>query len=149
MKKIVILLLVFTFAGTVFSADNAFMDRQKKLIEKEEELKKEEARLNALKKETEEKINKYNEILKKIETLHSKIEKIKEGNVSHLTKLYETMNTKNAAQRLSQLDEETAAKIILKMKPKIASEILANMEPAKAASITTLLINPEKKIPTK
>lgn len=149
MRYIVCLILFFSLTFSAFATDNTLIDRQKKLIEKEEQIKKEEERLKILKKEIEDKINKYNDTLKKIELLHNKIEKMKEENVFHLVKLYEIMSPKNSAQRLSQLDEETAAKIILKMKPKIASEVLTNMEPSKAAFITILLASPEKKIPLK
>jgi flagellar motility protein MotE (MotC chaperone) len=106
-----------------------------------------------MKEIAEEKIKKYNEILSKIEELNAnidkKIEGFKDNNINQMAKLYANMSPKNAAQRLAQLDDETSAKIIMKMSQKNASEILSNMEPAKAASITKVLTQIEKKIPTK
>lgn len=152
MKSFLIGLLIFCTVPAYAESTN-LMDREKRIIKKEEELKKEEERLNALKKEVEEKIKKYSEILSKIENLNIEIDKkiasFKDNNINQLAKLYASMSPKNAAQRLAQLDDETAAKIIMKMSQKNASEILSSMEAGKAASITKYLTQNEKKVPTR
>lgn len=152
--RMVLTMLLFVFCTVpVFGDSFNMLEREKKIIKREEELKKEEEKLMALKKEVEEKIRKYSDILTRIESLNAnidkKIESFKDNNINQLAKLYSSMSPKNAAQRLAQLDDETAAKIIMKMSQKNASEILSSMEVAKAASITKYLTQIEKKIPAK
>ncbi len=119
------------------------------LAEKEEAMKIEEERLNALRKDVDERINKYESLLKEIEHAINKIEAIKNERIAHLIKIYEAMPAEEAALRLSALDESTAKKVILGMKNKKAAAVLAAMDPKKAASMTESMANPVKKIPAR
>lgn len=123
--------------------------KQTELKDKESFLKQEEKRLEALKKDVDERIEKYTKILTQIENLLKKIEQVKEQNFEHIVKTYETMPPEEAAQRLSSLDEELLVKIILRMKPKKAAAIMALMDTKKAASITQSMNSIEKKFPTR
>ncbi|MBI4688637.1 MAG: hypothetical protein HY756_12840 [Nitrospirae bacterium] len=138
-------------AANAASASNT-QDASKKnieLTEKEEALKKEEAELKALRKDVEEKIEKYTKLLGDIEDAIKKIETGREAAMEHVIKAYESMSSEDAASRLSALDESTAIKIILKMKSKKAGAVIALMETKKAAAITEGIASVVKKFPTK
>ncbi len=121
--------------------------KQTELKDKELFLKQEEKRLEALKKDVDERIEKYTKILTQIENVLKKIEQAKDQNFEHIIKTYETMPPEEAAQRLSSLDEELLVKIILRMKPKKAAAVMALMDAKKAASITQSISSIEKKFP--
>ncbi|MCX8031688.1 MAG: hypothetical protein N3A59_08960 [Thermodesulfovibrionales bacterium] len=121
--------------------------KQAELREKEIFLRQEEKRLQALKKEVEEKVEKYNNILTQIDNLIKKLEYIKEQNFEHIVKTYENMPAEEAAERLSSINEELLVKILLKMKPKKTAAIIAAMDSKKAAAITQSMSTIEKKFP--
>jgi flagellar motility protein MotE (MotC chaperone) len=119
------------------------------LKEKEDHLKREEQRLNILKKAVEEKIETYTKLLAQVEATIKKVEQVKGEKLENVVKAYEAMPPEDAAARLSVLDDVTALLIMSRMKSKKAGAIIALMEPRKAAAITksmtTLpLANPEK-----
>lgn len=119
------------------------------LSEKEETIKREEERLNALRKDLDKRINNYESLLKEIENAINKIEAIKNERIDHLIKTYESMPADKAALQLSELDEQIAIRILLGMKNKKAAAIMAAMDPAKAIPIARGMANPVKKFPTK
>lgn len=140
------------FAVYAFAQDDpAKADDKKKaeLVSKEEALQKEEQRLNALKKDVDERIDKYTKILAKIEEAIKNLETVRNERMEHLVKTYEAMPNEDAAARLSALDEPTAVKIIVKMKSKKAGGVMALMATDKAAAITGGILTAEKKIPIK
>ncbi len=127
-----------------------FLEKKKiELSEKEEALKREEARLNAIKKDVDERIAEYNKLLDKIEDAIKTLDAQKNERIDHLVKTYEAMPNEEAAIRLSSIDETTAVRIISKMKTKKAGAVIAAMEPSKAASISMGMVNATKKFPTK
>jgi flagellar motility protein MotE (MotC chaperone) len=119
------------------------------LAEKAEALKREEERLNALRKDMDERIDKYTKVLNEIEEVLKKLEAVKNERMEYLSKTYESMPADEAALRLSEIDEPTAIKIILGMKNKKAAAVIAAMDPKKAASITKSMSNIVKKIPAR
>lgn len=123
--------------------------RNIELAEKEETLKREEERLNALRKDLDERINKYESLLNEIENAINKIEVIRDERIKHLIKTYEAMPADRAALQLSELDEQVAIKILHGMKNKKAAAIMASMDSAKAISIAKGMANPVKKIPAR
>lgn len=123
--------------------------KQKKLKEKEEELKKEEERLMALRKDIDERIERYSRLLAQIEDLLKDLRKSRDERLEQVVKTYEAMPPEEAAARISELDEKTATRILSMMKPKKASSIMAAMEPKKVASLTTGILKIEKKFPTR
>lgn len=146
------LIYCFSFPLTSYAQDDMFKlieKKQAELKDKEVLLKQEEKRLEALKKDIDERIEKYTKILAQLENVLKKIEQIREQNFEHIVKTYETMPPEEAAQRLSILDEELLVKIILKMKPKKAAAIMAFMDSKKAASVTQSISSIEKKFPSK
>jgi flagellar motility protein MotE (MotC chaperone) len=154
---VVIFILSLYITGFIFNsaayAQNdllkAVEKKQMELKERETQIRQEEKRIEALKKDVDERIEKYSKILAQIENLLKKIEQAKEHNFEHLVKTYETMPPEEAAARLMVLDEELAVKIILKMKYKKAAAIMASMDTKKAANITQSISAIEKKFPTR
>ncbi len=131
----------FTSAHPENDIVQAIEKKQKEIENKEALLKKEEERLGILRKDIEEKIKKYTEILTQIEKALKELDKIKEERLNHVVKLYESMPPEEAAIKLSALDEETAVTIILNMKSKKAGSILALIESQKAATITKRILD--------
>ena len=106
------------------------------LKEKEDFLKREEQRLNTLKKAVEEKIEAYTKLLAQVEATVKKIEQVKGEKLENVVKAYEAMPPEEAATRLSALDETTTLLIMSRMKSKKAGAIIGLMEPHKAAALT-------------
>jgi flagellar motility protein MotE (MotC chaperone) len=106
------------------------------LKEKEEALKSEEERLAALRKDVEEKIAAYTQLLARVQSALAKLETVKGEKMENVVKAYEAMAAEDAAVRLSALDESTALKILTRMKSKKAGAAIAAMTPHKAASLT-------------
>jgi len=109
------------------------------LKEKEETLKRDEVRLNALKKEVEAKIEAYSRLLAQMEAVLKRVEQAKGDTIENVVKAYEVMSPEDAAVRITALDNDTALRIMTHMKSKKAGAIIAVMEPHKAAAITQRL----------
>lgn len=144
------LLPFFCVAGVVWAQDDMLLFIQKKqreLKEREESLLQREERLKALKQDIDERMAKYEKLLEQLESALKKIEHAQEEKIDSVVKAYEVMPPEEAAERLSELPEGTAVKILYKMKPKKAGTIMANMDSKKVASITERLTSIEKNFP--
>jgi len=144
-------MLCLLFTASSYAQDDmiAFIEKkQKEIKEKETSLLKEEERLKILRKDLDERIEKYTNLLNQIETVLKKLEQIQDEKIEHVVKAYEVMPPEEAATRLAALPEITAIKIIKKMKPKKAGIIMAYMDPQKVASLTEGLTKFEKNFPT-
>jgi len=142
-----VLLSVFCLASEVSAQDDSIKlveTKRLELKEKEETLKREEERVNALRKDVEEKIGNYSQLLARIERALKKIDQVKDEKILNVVKAYESMPAEDAAARISALDDDTALLILLKMKAKKAGAVMALIEPRKAAyltrSMTSLLV---------
>jgi len=126
-------------APAVSAQDDALKLVETKRIElkdKEEQLKREEERLNALRKDVDEQIAAYTRLLDRVESALRKVEQARNEQLENIVKAYEVMAAENAAARLSALDNQTALQILTHMKSKKAGAIIAAMAPGKAASLT-------------
>jgi flagellar motility protein MotE (MotC chaperone) len=123
--------------------------KRSQLAEKEEALKKEEERIKILRKELDEKIDRYTKLLARMEEVLKSMDTAKGEQYEHLVKTYEAMPNEEAAARLSALDEQTAVKIIVRMKSKKAGAVMAAMAPNKVAVLTEGMISITKKFPTR
>lgn len=123
--------------------------KKSEIAEKEEALKKEEERLKALKKELDEKIDRYTKLLARMEEILKSMDSAKGEQYEHLIKAYEAMPNEDAAARLTALDEQTAITILVRIKSKKAGTIMAAMDTKKAASLTEGMMSMAKKFPTK
>jgi flagellar motility protein MotE (MotC chaperone) len=144
-------MLCLLFTASSYAQDDmiAFIEKkQKEIKEKETSLLKEEERLKILRKDLDERIEKYTNLLNQIETVLKKLEQAQDEKIEHVVKAYEVMPPEEAATRLAALPEITAIKIIKKMKPKKAGIIMAYMDPQKVASLTEGLTKFEKNFPT-
>lgn len=117
------------------------------LTEKEEALKREEERLRALKKELDEKIDRYTKLLGRMEEVLRSMDAAKGEQYEHLIRAYEAMPNEDAAARLSALDEHTAIKILVRIKSKKAGAVMAAMDSKKAATLTEGMMSMAKKFP--
>ncbi|MEW6721132.1 MAG: hypothetical protein AB1346_11840 [Thermodesulfobacteriota bacterium] len=117
------------------------------LAARERELRAEEERLLALRKEVEGKIAKYEKLLADAETKGKKEREEGEAKSDQLVKLFEGMPPEDAAARLEALDEKTASFILGRMKGRKASNVLAVMDPKHAASLVRRMAGGVKNFP--
>lgn len=140
MKRAVFIILgFFIFCSPAYSAAVAENTPDKQNIElsqKEEAIKKETERLKTLKKEVEDDILKYTQLLQQIEKSLAQAEDIGNKRLKHVSKAYEAMPPEDAAARLSGLDDETAVLILLKMESKKAGLVIGMMDARKATNLT-------------
>lgn len=142
--------LIFTIS--VYAQDDMirFVEKkQQEIKEKESALLKEEERLKVLRKDIDERIEKYARLLNQLENILKKLEQVQDEKFEHVVKAYEVMPPEEAAERLSALPELTAVKIIRKMKPKKAGAVMTFMDLKKVASLTESMTKIEKNFPTK
>ncbi|HTG01905.1 MAG TPA: hypothetical protein VK654_15090 [Nitrospirota bacterium] len=138
----VFLFLVCTTAALALDDMTKFIESKRiELKEKEEQLKREEERLNALRKDVDEKIAAYNKLLAKVEATLKQVDTAKGEKLENVVKAYEIMGAEDAAVRLSTLDEPTALQILSRMKSKKAGAVIAAMTPRKAAALTRRMAN--------
>lgn len=110
--------------------------KRAELQEREAAIKREEERIAAMRREADQRIDKYTKLLAKIEDALKRLEQAKTERMQAVVKVYESMPAEEAAARLSALDEETALVIIKGMKSKKAGAVMSFMEPRKAAELT-------------
>lgn len=121
--------------------------KQKEMKEREDALSRKEERLKALQRDIEERMAKYEKLLDRLETALKKLEHSQEEKIDSVVKAYEVMPPGEAADRLSELPEELAIRILRKMKPKKAGPIMASMDVKKVASLTERMTTIEKIFP--
>jgi flagellar motility protein MotE (MotC chaperone) len=140
------------FTALSYAQDNtlAFIgEKQREIKDRENALRKEEERLKILRKDMDERLEKYTNLLNQLENVLNKLESLQDEKFDRVVKAYESMPPEDAATRLSALPEQTAVKIIKKMKPKKIGVIMANMDPQKVASLTEGITKFEKIFPTR
>ncbi len=144
-KKLLVLgfaAVLFLLTSAIHAQDDpikAIETKRVELMEKEEALKRDEVRLNALKKEVEARIETYTRLLDRMEAMLKRVDQVKGDTIENVVKAYEAMPPEDAAVRISALDNNTALRIMTRMKSKKAGAIIAVMEPKKAATLTQRL----------
>ena len=142
MKRLVIgVLISLILSCNVYAQDEfdiaSVMEKQRlELTQKEEILKKETERLRTIKREVEEGIVKYSEILKQIDKSLIKAEEIGNKRLKHVAKAYEAMQPEDAASRLTGLEASIAVQILLKMNSKKAGLVIGMMDTTRATLLT-------------
>jgi len=111
-------------------------EKRLELKEREDALKRDDQRLTALKKDVDEKIQTYTELLARVEDALRRVEQVKGDKIENVVKAYESMPAEDAAVRLAALDNDTALLILTRMKSKKVGAAMALMEPHKAAALT-------------
>jgi len=129
-----------------FSCRDRDMDMIEAVRRKESELKRREEALaerERLLKEIRDDIAKKGRSLRarlqKIKELKEQIERYNGTKVTHLVKIYENMAPKDAAERLSRLDDATAVLILGHMKEKKAGKILGFVDVTKSVKLSRML----------
>ena len=142
MKRLIFGVLVsLIFSCNVYAQEDldvaSVIEKQRlELIQKEEILKKETERLRTIKKEVEEGIVKYNDILKQIDKSLIKAAEIGNKRLKHVAKAYEAMQPEDAASRLTGLEASIAVQILLKMNSKKAGLVIGMMDTTRATLLT-------------
>ena len=111
-------------------------EKRLELKAREDALKRDELRLTALKKDVDEKIQTYTELLSRVEAALKRVEQVKGDKIENVVKAYEAMPAEDAATRLAALDNDTALLILTRMKSKKVGAAIALMDPQKAAVLT-------------
>jgi len=130
-----VMLAAFTAHAQV-EAEDAIEKQKIDLAKKEEVIKQESERLKTLKKEVEDDIAKYSELLQQIEKSLQQVEETGSKRLRHVAKAYEAMQPEDAAVRLGGLDDESAVQILLKMDSKKAGLVIGMMDAKKATFLT-------------
>ena len=111
-------------------------EKRLEIKEREDALKRDEQRLTALKKDVDEKIQAYTDLLARVEAALKRVEQVKGDKIENVVKAYEAMPAEDVASRLAALDNETALLIATRMKSKKIGAAIALMDPQKAAALT-------------
>ena len=138
-KYIFCMVITLLFAFQSYAEDDMTNTNEKQKLEmaqKEEVIKQEMERLKTLKKEVEDDIVKYTNLLQQIEKSLQQAEESGNKRLRHVAKAYEAMPPEDAATRLSGLDNETAVEILLKMESKKAGLVIGMMDTKKATLLT-------------
>ncbi len=140
MKRIILSFIgILIFVVTAYGAEDIVsgIERQRsELNQKEEIIRKETERLKTIKKEVEEDIAKYTDLLNQIDKSLQKAEEAGNKRLKPVAKAYEAMPPEDAASRISGLDNLTAVQILLKMNSKKAGLVIGMMEAPKATVLT-------------
>jgi len=122
-------------------------DKAAELAQREKALQAEEERLQALRKEVDEKIARYEKLLNELTEREKKDRGEESEKIDRLVKLFEGMPPEDAAARLGELGEEMASQILGRMKERKAAAVLAAMDPKKSAAVVRRMAGDKKKFP--
>jgi len=111
-------------------------EKRMELKAREDAVKKEEERLNILRRDIDEKIAKYAKLLSRVDEALKKAEQIQDERLLNMAKIYEGMAPEAAAAQLSVMDTERASQILIRMKSKKAGAVVALLKPKKAIILT-------------
>ncbi|MDA8387922.1 MAG: hypothetical protein M0Z58_04555 [Nitrospiraceae bacterium] len=114
---------------------------------REEALRISRQRLQALKKDIDLRITKYENLLAQVQAALKEFKSASGRNIARLVAVYAAMPPANTAAAISGLDLDTAVKIMLRMQPRKAAAVMANMSPSKVAEISGAMLGMGKKIP--
>ncbi len=137
----------------------ALLDQRKTFLDRREAaLRVEQTRLDDLKRDIEELLDRYEKAVtggrdKQLAEQQAKEEEAKrkakaeaeaeaaerKSKLDAVTKIYETMPAEEAAARIEQMPPDMAVKVLRSVKSKTAGSILALVRPAKAAKLTEQL----------
>ncbi len=145
----------------------ALLDQRKTFLDRREvALRVEQARLDDLKRDIEELLDRYEKAVtggreKQLAEQQAREQEAKkrakaeaeaeaaerQAKLDAVTKIYETMPAEEAAARIEQMPPDMAVKVLRSVKSKTAGAILALVRPAKAAKLTEQLagVSPKKR----
>ena len=111
------------------------------LKNKQQELSRREEELSRLQNTLDKKLANLQTLEKRLQSMITKAQDIKDKKMNHLVDVYSNMKAKQAAQVLETLDEKISVKILAGMRGRKAGEILTFVRPDKAARLSEALTN--------
>lgn len=106
------------------------------LNRREAELAAKERALSAMEKSIDDKLAELKRVEGALKKLLDEADVLKDARIKRQVDTYAAMKPKQAAEVLSNMDQELAVKILTGMKPKVAGEIMTFVKTDKAAKIT-------------
>jgi flagellar motility protein MotE (MotC chaperone) len=103
---------------------------------REAELAAKEAALKAMEKSIDDKLAELKRTEAALKKLLDEADSLKDARIKRQVDTYMAMKPKQAAEVLSNMDQELAVKILTGMKPKVAGEIMTYVKTDKAAKLT-------------
>jgi flagellar motility protein MotE (MotC chaperone) len=103
---------------------------------REAELAAKESALTAMEKSIDDKLAELKRVEASIKKLLDQADTLKDARIKRQVDTYTAMKPKQAAEVLSNMDQELAVKILTGMKPKVAGEIMGYVKTDKAAKLT-------------
>lgn len=103
---------------------------------REAELAAKERALIAMEKSVDDKLAELKRVEASIKKLLDEADSLKDARIKRQVDTYQAMKPKQAAEVLSNMDQELAVKILTGMKPKVAGEIMTYVKTDKAAKLT-------------
>lgn len=113
--------------------------RRVELERRKEKFEREENRLKKMDREYAARLTEIRTITQKLQEDREKSSRKKNAQLEQLASVYGTMNPKNSAELIEQLDISIAKKLIERMPEKRMAQILALMSPDRALTITRML----------
>lgn len=113
--------------------------KEKELQAREEDLVRNEERLNIVKADIEQRIAELKREHEEIAALVKKIDEINDQRNKKIVKIYESMNPEEAASRIEKLDEEMAVMILASMSERKAAKVLSFVDVSKSAKLSQSL----------
>lgn len=106
------------------------------LKRREEELRAKEHALTVMEKSIDDKLAELKRAEASIKKLLDEADSLKDARIKRQVDTYMAMKPKQAAEVLSNMDQDLAVKILTGMKPKVAGEIMTFVKTDKAAKLT-------------
>ncbi|SNS23945.1 Flagellar motility protein MotE, a chaperone for MotC folding [Humidesulfovibrio mexicanus] len=103
---------------------------------REAELAAKERALTAMEKSIDDKLAEMKRVEASIKKLLDEADSLKDARIKRQVDTYQAMKAKQAAEVLSNMDQDLAVKILTGMKPKVAGEIMTYIKTDKAAKLT-------------
>lgn len=123
--------------------------KRRNLSRRESEIRREETRLNELRADIKKRIVSLQELEKRVQVVLDKVETANDERLNHLVKAYSAMGADEAAGLINAMDISLAVRILRNMQVKKAGTILAVVQPNRAAQISEMLVQMEKKVKKK
>lgn len=114
---------------------------------REAELAAKERALTAMEKSIDDKLAELKRVEASIKKLLDQADVLKDERIKRQVATYQAMKPKQAAEVLSNMDQDLAVKILTGMKPKVAGEIMTFVKTDKAAKLTEAMTRVQTAMP--
>lgn len=114
---------------------------------REAELAAREAALKQMERNVDAKLAELKRVEASIKKLLDQADVLKDERIKRQVATYQAMKPRQAAQVLSNMDQDLAVKILTGMKPKVSGEIMTYMQTDKAAKLTEAMTRVQTALP--